>query len=303
MNGINQTRIKFSQLRALVAVADCGNFSEAALQLEISQPAISHAIATLENELGVPLLARGRQGAHLTPVGEELIADARQVLQLLDRMATKANLHKGLHGGQVRVAAFRTAAAHVLPEIVARFRDRYPKITVTITEYYDSWEVARALRQGKSDVGLMDLPTSDDFETWEILRDEYIVLLPPTAPLSSSQLSWEQLATYPLISVAPGNSCYAALQHYLKACGVSLNVAYEVSENPTMVSMVAQGLGAAILPRLSAQPIPPQVQVCRLPTPLERVIGAGILANALQRPAVFAFMDTLKETPLVMTGH
>lgn len=64
---MNPGKIKLSQLRALVAIADCGNFSEAALELDLSQSTISHAIATLEEELGVTLLQRGRHGARLTP--------------------------------------------------------------------------------------------------------------------------------------------------------------------------------------------------------------------------------------------
>jgi DNA-binding transcriptional LysR family regulator len=113
MNGINQNRIKLSQLRTLVAVVEHGNLSEAALHLEISQSAVSHAIATLEEELGVSLLARGRNGAHLTPAGEGVIGYAQQVLQLLEKMVDEANSHKGIQGGQVRVAAFQSAAAHL----------------------------------------------------------------------------------------------------------------------------------------------------------------------------------------------
>lgn len=72
MSEINPYKLKISQLRALVGVADYGNFSEAALQMDLSQSAISHAIASLESELGVILLSRGRHGANLTPVGNGL---------------------------------------------------------------------------------------------------------------------------------------------------------------------------------------------------------------------------------------
>jgi DNA-binding transcriptional LysR family regulator len=74
-----------------------------------------------------------------------------------------------------------------------------------------------------------------------------------------------------------------------------LNATYEVREDSTMVGMVAQGLGAAIIPRLAAEPIPPEVQVYSLPVPLERAIGVAVVANALQTPAVFAFLDTLRD--------
>ncbi len=303
MNGINPNRIKLSQLRALVAVADYSNFSEAALHLDISQSAVSHAIAALEEELGVPLLARGRHGAHLTPAGKGVIGYAQQVLQLMEKMAEEANLHKGLQGGQVRIAAFRSVATHLLPELVVQFRHHFPQIAVNITEYYDSDEVERALRMGKIDIGFTTLPIADEFETWEILRDEYVALLPPTAKLNSLQLSWEQLAAYPLISETPGNSCYLRLYNYLQTGGFPLNAAYEIREDSTRVRMVAQGLGAAIVSRLAAEPIPTEVQVCRLPVPLERQIVAAVLADALQPPAVFAFLDMLKGTRLTKRAN
>jgi len=75
--------MKFSQLQAFVAVAEHGSFSEAALELQLSQPAISHAIATLEEELGVPLFSRGRHGAVLTPAGEQIVYHARHALHHL----------------------------------------------------------------------------------------------------------------------------------------------------------------------------------------------------------------------------
>ena len=293
MNGTKQNQIKLSQLRDLVAVADYGNFSEAALNLELSQSAVSHAIASLEDELGVLLLSRGRHGAHPTPVGERVISHARQVLQLLDAVVKEADLEKGLHGGSVRIGSFRSVATHVLPGVIARFRSSFPEITVTIIEHFDHLGVEQALREGRADIGFTHIPASDEFETWELLRDEYVILLPPTPELRD-QFTWEQLAIYPLIFPSANDTCFATLRDHLLASGVPFKVAYEVNEDSTIVSMVVQGLGAAILPRLAAEPIPVGVQVYSLPVPLERVIGAAVLANALQTPAVFAFLDTLK---------
>lgn len=152
MSNINLNRIKPAQLRTLVAIADQGNFSEAALHLEISQSAVSHAIASLESELGVVLLSRGRHGANLTPIGERMVTHARQVLQLLETMAQEADLTKGLQGGSVRVACFRSVATHVLPGLIAQFRDRYPDIAIAIVEYPGAADVEQALRSGRADI-------------------------------------------------------------------------------------------------------------------------------------------------------
>lgn len=295
MHEINKNRMKLSQIRALVMVADCGNFSEAALQLEISQSAVSHAIASLEEELGVVLLSRGRHGAHLTPVGERITAHARQMLQLLDAMEREAKLEKGLQGGIVRVACFRSVATHILPTAIARFRQSYPNITVTITENDAFSSIEEALRDGYADIGFTYLPTSDEFEAWEILRDDYILLLPPSAKLKNFQMTWKELANYPLI-VSCLNPCNAWIRQCLPLAEYPLNIAYEIREDSTIVSLVQQGLGAGILPRLAAEPVPPGIQVCSLPVSLIRVIGVAILAKALHPPAVYAFLDAIKNT-------
>lgn len=289
-----QLTMKLSQLRAVVAVADCGNFSEAALELQLSQPAISHAIATLEEELGVPLFARGRHGAVLTPAGERILYHARESLQHLEMMQKEANLHKGLHGGHVRIAAFRSVATHLLPKAIAQFHDQFPEVAVTIIECLSYIEVEQCLREGRADIGITYLPTSDEFEVWEIIRDEYVALLPPNAKVSSSTITWEDIGVYSpvLLSCLP---CGRPLHNHLKNVANFMNTISNIQEDSTVVSLVNQGLRAAILPRLAAVPIPHNVQVYSLPIPLERVMAVAVLSNGLHIPAVFTFLEMLKK--------
>ena len=294
MNEINTRRMKLSQIQALIAVAECANFSGAALQMELSQSAVSHAIASLETELGVQLFHRGRHGAQLTPVGERVVLHGRQIVRSLEMMVKEADLEKGLQGGQVRIVTFRSVATHILPGIIAQFRDRFPKIAVSIAEVYYTQAVEEALRSGKADIGFVSLPISDEFETREILRDKYVVLLPPTAKLSSAKITWEELANHPLILQPPETACSIPLRKYLATSGFPLNIAYELSEDSTIVGMVMRGLGAAIMPRLAAEPIPAEVKICGLPVHFERVIGVAVLRDALLIPAVFAFLDLVK---------
>jgi DNA-binding transcriptional LysR family regulator len=143
-------RLKLSQLRALVAIADRGSFSDAALHLELSQSAVSHAIATLEDELGVSLLSRGRQGAVLTPVGELITEEARQVLRSLHSLCHQADQAKGLQTGEVRIAAFRSVATHILPEVIRQFRQQCPGVAVAIDEKFHYEMVEKDLRHGHS---------------------------------------------------------------------------------------------------------------------------------------------------------
>lgn len=294
MNSHPQARLKLSQLRALVAVAEQGNFSEAALALEISQSAVSHAIAALEAELGVLLFSRGRQGAHLTPVGEQVTAHARQVLEHIEEMFKTAHLTRGLQGGRVRIASFRSVATHVLPKAIAQFQQLFPEIAVSVTDYDDYSGVEQALREGQADVGFALLPTSSDFETWELFQDEYLALFPTSFQPTGEQLTWKELVNYPLIMHSDPVSCSLLIHRHCAGFGHTLNIAYKVRADSTMVGMVVQGLGAAILPRLAAEPIPAGVKVYSLPVPLFRVIGVMVLADALQIPAVFAFLEMLK---------
>jgi DNA-binding transcriptional LysR family regulator len=286
--------MKISQLRAVIAVADRGNFSEAALELQLSQPAISHAIATLEEELGMPLFARGRHGAVLTPAGERILYHARQAVEHLEMMQREANLHKGLHGGHVRIAAFRSVATHLLPKAIAQFHFSFPEVAVTIIECPAFVDVENSLREGRADIGITCLPTTDEFEVWEILRDEYVALLPPNSTIPGKQISWEDLAAYSPVMI-PTTPCGRILHNHLKTVEFSMNTTTDIQEDSTVVSMVNQGLRAAILPRLAAVPIPQQVQVYTLPVPLERVMGVAILSNALHVPAVFTFLEMLRK--------
>ena len=302
MNEINTRRMKLSQIQALIAVAECQNFSGAALQMELSQSAVSHAIASLETELGVQLFHRGRHGAQLTPVGERVLIHGHQIARALEMMVKEADLEKGLQGGQVRIVTFRSVATHILPGIIAQFRDRFPKIAVSITEVYYTQAVEEALRSGKADIGFVSLPISDEFETKEILRDKYIVLLPPTAQCKKTKITWEELAAYPLILKTPEIPCALPLHKYLTASKFPLNIAYEISEDSTIVSMVMQGLGATIIPRMAAEPIPAEVKVCSLPADLEMVIGVAVLRDALLIPAVFAFLDLVTSAAEVDSG-
>lgn len=287
--------MNIDHLQILLTVAAEASFSTAALKLNTSQSAVSRAIATLEAELGVPLFIRGRFGARLTPVGERLLSHAQQILALQSAMNHEAGLEKSLSGGCVRIASFRSAATHLLPPLIARFHQSFPQVEVKLQEN-EPLGVEQALISGSADIGLLPLPrTLDDFETWEITQDEFVVLLPPTAASLPAALNWSDLASYRFILYNYAE-CTSAVRNHWQTCGQKLKVAFEIKEDSTIVSMVSQGLGAAILPRLAALPIPPQVQVRSLPQPLFRQIGAAMSAKVLHSPAVFTFLDLLRGT-------
>ncbi|MEA5450498.1 LysR family transcriptional regulator [Leptolyngbya sp. CCNP1308] len=291
---MNLSKIKLSQLRALVAIAECGNFSEAALALDVTQSTISHAIATLEDELGITLLQRGRHGARLTPVGDRITAHARAMLGLLDTIGSEANQARGVQGGSLRIASFRSVATHVLPGAIARLHRRYPTITISVHEMDEVHQLKQALAKGEVDLCVAETIDSDDVESLHIFDDDYVALLPPGYRPKSGQLSVDDMRQMPIIG-SSHSSCGLRIRTVLGAQEHPLEIAYCIRHDSSMVAMVQQGLGIAILPRLAAEPVPPDVQIVPMPFPISRPIGATILKDALHTPALYAFLDALRE--------
>lgn len=291
-------KLKLSQLRALLAIAEYGNFSEAALQLNVTQSTVSHAIATLENELGVIVFHRGRHGAQLTPIGQQLVEDAQQIKRLLERIVSTADQEKGLKGGTVRIAAFRSIATHVLPEAIAHLHQVHPTIHISLLEVDELYQLKQALVQGQVDMCVAEVLIGEAFETIHLLDDDYIALLPPQYGLRDAQLSIADLQTYPLIC-SSHDSCSARIYEQLKQLDSNLQVTYQIRHDSSITGMVQQGLGIGLMTELASRPLPDGVRVCRLPFSVSRPIGASLLKDALHSPAVYAFLDALRETVTV----
>lgn len=295
MRDTHQNKIKLSQLKIVVAVAEQKTFGEAALELGISQSAVSHAIASLEEALGVILFSRGRHGATLTPVGANMLPHAKAAVESVAAILKEAAIGKGVERGKVRIAAFRSVSTHVLPQGLKRLHEKYPGIVANLTEHENDQKVEQALKEGRADVGIVTLPASKEFTAWELTEDEYVVLLPPDTELKGNELTWEALAKQPLLMPPIDYVMMRPVYDHINGLGYRLNVVNEVETDSATVNLVDQGLGGTILPRLAALPIPESVQVYALPVPLKRPIGVAILTDALQSPAVYALLEVLKQ--------
>ncbi len=284
-----------------MAVAKCGKFSQAAMELDLTQPTVSHAIASLENDLGVQLLFRSQKGVNLTPVGESVLAHCDRILKSVEDIKQEANRYKSLEGGKVRISAFRGAASQLLPKIKANFKTKYPQIEIKITEEKDCPQVEQMVWSGKADLGFTILPTAKELETIEVLRDNYIILLPSKTKFSlvnMSKISWTELLALPIISYPNQNTCFGQIKSYFEAENYQFQPSEQVRESDTIVNLVAAGSGAAILPQLSVFHIPQGVTVCQLPKPLQRIVVMATPKDADLSHAVWAFIDFLKQTDL-----
>jgi DNA-binding transcriptional LysR family regulator len=290
---MNFGKVKLAQLRALVEIAETGNFSEAALRLDLSQSTVSHSIATLEEELGVVLLTRGRHGASLTPVGEQIRQKAGQILQLIEDIGREASHARGIDGGFVRIVAFRSMASQILPVAIAKLHEHYPNINVTLTEMDELRQMEQALLSGKADVCVAELLTGEDFDTLPVLEDPCIALLPIDCSIETPAITWETLYQYPLVA-SVHSSCTRQIDRMLKQAVPPLEVAYRIRGDSTIVGLVRQGIGIALIHRLAAEPVPADVRVVQLPFTISRWMGASWPKEALLSPAVYAFLEALK---------
>ena len=293
--------MKLSQIVSFVAVAKYKKFSQAAIELDLTQPTVSHAIATLENDLGVQLLLRGKKGIELTPAGESVLAHCQQILQSIEQIHREANRYKSLESGKILISAFRGASAQLLPKIRASFKTQRPQIEIQIVEEKDCPQVEQMVYDARADLGFTILPTVKELDTVEVLRDDYIVLLPPNLKSladKTQKISWTQLVSLPIISYPNQNSCYKQIEAYFQAAGYQFQPAEQVRESDTIVNLVATGSGAAILPQLSVFHTPEGVFVCQLPQPLQRVVVAATPKDTDLSHAVWAFIDFLKQTDL-----
>src|ERR1700737_965619 len=147
------------RLKVLCEVAKHGSFSAAATTLGYTQPAVSRQIATLEAEAGTTLVLRVPQGAVLTDAGQLLVKRAEAILASLVDAETELRALAGLEGGRLRLASFASAAASILPLAVARFRERFPAVELTI-EMADPIDSLPRLRAGELDLALSHQPVS-----------------------------------------------------------------------------------------------------------------------------------------------
>ena len=285
--------MKFHQLRAFLATLEHKTFSDAALELGMSQSAVSYAVAELEKSLGVTLLERGRNGASATRIGEEVAAQVRQLFQVEETIRQLASAESGALRGTLNVLTFRSVASRVMPGVLHYLAEHHTGLQVRLLETSGNHqEVERALSEGRADLAFVQLPFADAFLQWEVLRDPYVALRIKGSG-KKEHVTWRDLAETPLLLYGDHEST-AVIEQYLKGELGRVKPKHQVTEDSTLVRMVAEGLGLTVMPQLAVEALPENVEVAALPEPLERTVGIAIAPKALKIPAVRAFTRVLK---------
>ena len=289
------------QLRCFVAVADEGQFTAAADELNVAQPSISAQINRLEHVLGVTLFHRGRRPIALTDAGQQLLPLARRVLHGVEDVFAEAEDLEGLRRGHVTIGTTPSIGATLLPPMLAAFHQRYPGVAVSFVERH-SREIAAALELGDLDLALMVGPvTHPTLSILTLAREHLIVIVGRHHELADrSWIRLADLATVPLIYFHEGYDVRATTEASFAAAGVSPTVALEGAEMGTVHAFVAAGLGAAIVPGLAATMSTDVVALDLVEPRIERTVCLAYDQRHSLSRAATALLEAIREA--VVTG-
>ncbi len=238
--------IELRHLRHFVALAEEEHFGRAAERVFVVQQALSNSIRNLEEEVGVPLVLRTTRRVQLTPAGQEFLIGARETLALAGQTVERARRAARGEVGRLSVGFVSGLAFGGLPEIVRRFRELYPNVSVDLREL-TAQEQEAALRGGQVNIGLMLLPVRDpNLDSRALWRQPLVAALPAAHPLARkrklkiSDLRAEAFVFFPRQIRA---TYFDQVMRWCAGAGFTPHVVQEAIEVPTLLSLVAAGVG------------------------------------------------------------
>lgn len=236
------------QLRTFLAVAAAGSVRGAAERLFVSQPAVSAALATLQREVGVPLVVRDGRGLRLTPAGHVFARYARQALGLLDAAVAAAEGTASPERGQVRLAAVTTAGERIVPRVLASFRVRYPEASVVL-EVGNRQRVWDLLAHQEVDLAIGGRPPAGSPFTTLATRPNDLVLVAAVSPATRAgvrRVSLEDLARATWLLREPGSGTRGTTEELFRELELAPPV-LTVGSNGAILESVQMGLGVTLI--------------------------------------------------------
>jgi DNA-binding transcriptional LysR family regulator len=292
------------RLRVLKEVAEQGSFSAAAESLAYTQSAVSQQIAALERESGATLVDRGPRGIRLTDAGRALVTHAEDILSRLGAAEAELEAIAGLRGGRVRLSAFPTAGATLVPLAVKAFIARHPAVELQLHErepedgvaMLKSGELDIALSIGYEGAGTVHNPT-DGVEEIDLCEDPTYLAMPADhrfARKTRARLS--DFADESWIHSACKGTCGAVALKALHNAGFEPTIVFETDDYNVAQGLVAAGMGVTLLPEMALQNLREDIVVRPLGTQVtHRRIMACLLEGAYRSPATDAMMGVLHE--------
>ncbi|QXJ26081.1 LysR family transcriptional regulator [Actinomadura graeca] len=282
------------QLRYVVATADHGTMTSAAQALYVAQPALSRAVRELERELGVELFARSGRGVVLTPVGEQVVQQARVALEAVDAIeglsVARAN---GRPGAELRIATTSSLEPELTGRLIPRFARDQPAVRIRVVRCEDRDQVAAAVRAGRADLALADLPVPGDMAAHPFEQREVVLISPPALrvrePVPPAALDGMRL-----VLPARGSARRAEIDGMLRRIGATPVAAVESDERGSWLGWVRAGMGSLLWYRNQLDDTEGVVVRSFMP-PITRMIGI-VHAHRQLPPAARDFLAFAKET-------
>lgn len=249
--------MNLKQLEAFARVAEAKSFSEAAKILYLTQPTVSAHVASLEKELGVCLLMRSTKEVSLTEEGEILYDYAMQMLELEQQIRERFGSRKK-EGAVLRIAASTIPSQYLLPEIMVRFRERYPGVRLRVMETDSAGAVEQILSR-RADIGFAGTVLEEKQCVYiPFYQDELVVIIPGEGlegPESAAETAaW--IRRMPVILREEGSGTRKEAQRLLRQMGIELselNIVASIQNQETIKRSVRNGMGISILSRLAAE--------------------------------------------------
>jgi DNA-binding transcriptional LysR family regulator len=284
--------VELRHFLALEAVAREGSFGKAAAALGYTQSAISQQIATLERQVGQKLVERpgGPRPVSLTEAGRLLLTHAEAIAARV--AAAQADLSALGNGeaGTLRVGVFQSVGQRILPELMRRFSTAWPKVDVSLSESADDAALLAQVERGGLDLTFSDLPlTEGPFESVELLRDSYVLVVPAGSELAERGVpSLREIAQLDLI----GHKQCRTLARIETTFGQPLHYVFQSDHNQTVQALVSAGVGIALVPRLTMDEDDEATTLIEIPKIPPRLIALAWHRDRYRSPAARAFVET-----------
>ena len=296
-------------MRVLRAVADRGSFTAAAVELGYTQSAVSRQVAAMEAAAGAALFSRVPRGVALTEAGRVLLGHAVAVLDQVDAASRDLAGLRSLSSGRVRLGAFATSVAALVPRAVAAFRARHPGVTVALREGTSGSQLRRVV-SGSADLAVVGrLPEmaleGEDRVVLEPLMDDPLLLAVPLG----HRLARRRIVDVELLSeeawVAGSTDPRETLLGAWRWSSWEPDVRYVAREWTAKLGLVAAGLGVTLVPSLAATAVRRDVALLRLRSdqPATRSIVLATRAGAEPSPAAAALAEALHEAAAELSGE
>ncbi|KHL13824.1 MULTISPECIES: LysR family transcriptional regulator [Burkholderia] len=286
-------------VQAFVAIADGGSFRQAADTLHVTQTAITQRLRKLETFLGVALVERTTRRTTLTEIGRRFLPQARRLLNELSDALTEIRETGLSQRGDVTIACVPTVGVQYLPRILRAFSAHRPHDRVKILDHASASVLQAVLhREAEFGIGIAG-DQHPELVNVPLTSDPYVLVCRDDHPLAKRRrrIRWAALQPHPLIFAGEVSGNRGLLDGALKTSGVSLHSFYEVQRSSTALGLVAEGLGAAVVPKLSIQKNAyPMIRTIELVEPaVSRTLVLVTRRSAQLSPAARALYDMIVE--------